>query len=81
MLSPRTGIKVQYIEAGSGGVVERIAKEASNPQADVLVTLPPFIQKAAAGGLLQKYVPTGADQIPADSKDKDGNTSLWRIIT
>ena len=36
-----TGIKVQYVEAGSGGVVERVAKEASNPQADVLVTLPP----------------------------------------
>ena len=43
-----TGITVQYIEAGSGGVVERVAKEKSNPQADVLVTLPPFIQRAAA---------------------------------
>jgi 2-aminoethylphosphonate transport system substrate-binding protein len=70
--SKATGIKVQYIEAGSGGVVERVAKEASNPQADVLVTLPPFIQKAAADGLLQKYVPAGADAIPADSKDRDG---------
>ena len=49
-----TGIKVQYVEAGSGGVVERVAKEASNPQADVLVTLPPFIQKASADGLLQQ---------------------------
>ncbi|TGS35478.1 2-aminoethylphosphonate ABC transporter substrate-binding protein, partial [bacterium M00.F.Ca.ET.180.01.1.1] len=34
-----TGITVQYIEGGSGGVVERVAKEKSNPQADVLVTL------------------------------------------
>src|SRR4051794_35265263 len=33
-----TGITVQYIEGGSGGVVERVAKEKSNPQADVLVT-------------------------------------------
>ena len=48
-----TGIKVQYIEGGSGVVVERIDKEKSNPQADVLVTLPPFIQKAAAAGDLQ----------------------------
>src|ERR1700693_6116050 len=60
-----TGIKVQYVEAGSGGVVERVAKEASNPQADVLATLPPFIQKAAADGLLQPYTPAGADQIAA----------------
>jgi 2-aminoethylphosphonate transport system substrate-binding protein len=58
-----TGVKVQYIEAGSGGVVERVAKEKSNPQADVLVTLPPFIQRAEAGGLLQPFKPAGADQI------------------
>src|SRR6185437_14228632 len=45
-----TGIKVQYIEAGSSGVADRIAKEKSNTQADVLVTLPPFMQRAAAGG-------------------------------
>ncbi|MDQ0473366.1 2-aminoethylphosphonate ABC transporter substrate-binding protein [Labrys wisconsinensis] len=67
-----TGITVQYIEAGSGGVVERIAKEKSNPQADVLVTLPPFIQRAAADGLLDAYAPAGADQIPAAEKDADG---------
>src|SRR5579871_2993081 len=32
-----TGIKVQYIEAGSSGVVDRLSKEKSNTQADVLV--------------------------------------------
>jgi len=67
-----TGITVQYVESGSGGVVERVAKEASNPQADVVVTLPPFIQKAAADGLLAAYTPAGADQIPAASKDANG---------
>jgi 2-aminoethylphosphonate transport system substrate-binding protein len=68
----QTGIKVQYVEAGSGGVVERVAKEATNPQADVLVTLPPFIMKAAADGLLQPYTPAGADQIDPAQKDKGG---------
>ncbi len=58
-----TGIKVQYIEAGSGGVVERVAKEKSNPQADVLVTLPPFVQRAAAEGLLAPFKPDAAPQI------------------
>ena len=58
-----TGIKVQYVEGGSGGVVERVAKEKSNPQADVLVTLPPFIQRAEATGLLQPFKPTAADAI------------------
>jgi 2-aminoethylphosphonate transport system substrate-binding protein len=58
-----TGVKVQYVEAGSGGVVERVAKEKSNPQADVLVTLPPFIQRAEGEGLLQPFKPEAASQI------------------
>jgi len=67
-----TGIKVQYVEGGSGVVVDRVAKEKSNPQADVLVTLPPFIQKAAADGSLQPYTPAGADHILASEKDPNG---------
>ena len=58
-----TGVKVQYVEGGSGGVVERVAKEKSNPQADVLVTLPPFVQRAEAEGLLQSFKPTAAAEI------------------
>src|ERR1700744_5248217 len=64
-----TGVKVQYVEGGSGGVVERVANEGTNPQADVLVTLPPFIQKAAPDGLLQPYTPAGADQVAPEQKD------------
>ena len=67
-----TGIKVQYIEGGSGVVVDRVEKEKSNPQADVLVTLPPFIQKAAADGDLQAYTPADAASIPAGSRDAKG---------
>ena len=48
-----TGINVNLVEAGSGEVVSRVEKEQSNPQADLLVTLPPFIQKAEKSGLLQ----------------------------
>ncbi|HLX29175.1 MAG TPA: 2-aminoethylphosphonate ABC transporter substrate-binding protein [Casimicrobiaceae bacterium] len=67
-----TGIKVQYIEAGSSGVADRIAKEKSNTQADVLVTLPPFMQRAAADGLLQAYTPKEADKIGTGDKDPKG---------
>ena len=66
-----TGIKVQYVEAGSGVVVQRIARERANPQADVLVTLPPFINAAASDGLLQRFVPSAAAHIPASLKDRD----------
>jgi len=67
-----TGIAVQYVEGGSGVVMQRVAKEKTNPQADVLVTLPPFIQKAKADGLLAPFTPAGAEQIAADSKDSAG---------
>src|SRR3954447_3555151 len=53
-----TGINVNLVEAGSGEVVSRVEKEQSNPQADLLVTLPPFIHKSDSSGLLQ---PSGAD--------------------
>ncbi|TCC18100.1 2-aminoethylphosphonate ABC transporter substrate-binding protein [Kribbella speibonae] len=59
----QTGIKVQTVEAGSGEVVSRLQKEKSNPQADVVVTLPPFIQKASQDGLLQKYDVPGSDHV------------------
>ncbi|MER5791713.1 2-aminoethylphosphonate ABC transporter substrate-binding protein [Streptomyces sp. NPDC001980] len=68
----QTGIKVKYVEGGSGEVVQRALREKSNPQADVLVTLPPFIQQADGKGLLQKYQPDGSAQVGAADKGADG---------
>ena len=67
-----TGVNVNLVEAGSGEVVSRVEKEQSNPQADLLVTLPPFIQKADQSGLLQ---PSGVDVsgIPAAQVGPDGH--------
>ncbi|AKM48589.1 2-aminoethylphosphonate ABC transporter substrate-binding protein [Edwardsiella anguillarum] len=59
-----TGITVRYVEGGGGVVVERLAKERTNPQADVLVTAPPFIQRAAAENLLAGFTSDAAEQIP-----------------
>ncbi|MCA1222064.1 2-aminoethylphosphonate ABC transporter substrate-binding protein [Streptomyces sp. 8L] len=73
----KTGIKVKYVEAGSGEVIQRALREKSNTQADVLVTLPPFIQQADAKGLLQKYTPAGADQVAAADKSPD---STWTSV-
>lgn len=70
----RTGIRVQYVEGGSGVVVNRIMAERSNPQADVLVTLPPFIQEAAGAGLLAPYAPPAKSDIPIDTRSK---RDLW----
>jgi 2-aminoethylphosphonate transport system substrate-binding protein len=67
-----TGITVDVVEAGSGEVVQRAAKEKANTQADVLVTLPPFIQQADQDGLLAKYAPEGSSHVSADNKAADG---------
>ncbi|MFN8071958.1 MAG: 2-aminoethylphosphonate ABC transporter substrate-binding protein [Mycobacterium sp.] len=76
----RTGVAVTLFEAGSGEVVsrvnsravwERLDGEKSVPPADLLVTIPPFIQKAAKAGVLQ---PAGVDVagLSAESRDPGG---------
>ncbi|NUL05317.1 2-aminoethylphosphonate ABC transporter substrate-binding protein [Streptomyces lunaelactis] len=67
-----TGIKVKYVEGGSGEMVQRAVREKSNTQADVIVTLPPFIQQADSKGLLQAYEPQGADKVNGADKSGDG---------
>ncbi|MCO1575062.1 2-aminoethylphosphonate ABC transporter substrate-binding protein [Crossiella sp. SN42] len=61
----KTGIGVNLVEEGSGGIVSRMERERSNPQADVVVTLPPFVQRAAQQNLLAQHVIPGSDQVPA----------------
>ncbi|QIY71283.1 2-aminoethylphosphonate ABC transporter substrate-binding protein [Streptomyces sp. RLB1-33] len=73
----QTGIKVKYVEGGSGEMVQRAVREKSNPQADVLVTLPPFIQQADGKGLLQKYTPKGSDQVAGGDKAAD---ATWTCV-
>lgn len=68
----KTGIKVKYVEGGSGEMVQRAVREKSNTQADVLVTLPPFIQQADDKGLLAAYEPAGSDRVEAADKASDG---------
>ncbi|MFI8106210.1 2-aminoethylphosphonate ABC transporter substrate-binding protein [Streptomyces sp. NPDC086023] len=68
----KTGIEVKYVEGGSGEMVQRAVREKTNTQADVIVTLPPFIQQADGKGLLQAYQPKGSDQVSGADKAADG---------
>ncbi|MFJ5949846.1 2-aminoethylphosphonate ABC transporter substrate-binding protein [Streptomyces noursei] len=68
----QTGIKVNYVESGSGAAVQRLARERTNTKADVLVTLPPFIQQADGKGLLDIYRPRGAERVAAADQDPNG---------
>ncbi|MEH6373548.1 2-aminoethylphosphonate ABC transporter substrate-binding protein [Streptomyces sp. KLMMK] len=73
----RTGIKVKYVEGGSGEMVQRLAREKSNTKADVVVTLPPFIQQADGKGLLEAYRPQGSEKVAENDKDLSGK---WTSI-
>ncbi|GAA1995858.1 2-aminoethylphosphonate ABC transporter substrate-binding protein [Catenulispora subtropica] len=72
-----TGIHVNYSEDGSGGVEAKVDSEKANPKADVIVTLPPFIQKAQASGLLQAYSPACVDKVDPSLVDKSGQ---WEAV-
>jgi 2-aminoethylphosphonate transport system substrate-binding protein len=69
----KTGISVQLVSAGSGEVVSRLEKEKANPQADLVVTLPPFVQRADEQNLLADSKVAGFDQVAAGQKDPAGH--------
>lgn len=66
------GAKVVMVTDGSGAVVNRLDVEKNSPKADVVVTMPPFVQKAQQEGLLQAYQSTAWNEIPASRKDANG---------
>src|SRR6266702_8927559 len=68
----KEGVKVNIVTAGSGEVVNRATVEKDSPKADVLVTLPPFIQQASQSGLLQPYQSVNYKNVPAIAKAPDG---------
>ena len=73
----QTGIAVDYVEAGSSEIVSRVEKERSNPQADVLITLPPFIQQAGKDGML---APLGVDTTAVAAADKAADGTWTALV-
>ena len=68
----KEGVKVNIVTAGSGEVVNRATVEKDSPKADVIVTLPPFIQQARQSGLLQPYQSVNYKNVPAIAKAPNG---------
>jgi 2-aminoethylphosphonate transport system substrate-binding protein len=71
------GVKVNIVTAGSGEVVNRATVEKDSPKADVLVTLPPFIQQASQTGLLEPYKSVNYKNVPAIAKAADGSWATF----
>jgi len=68
-----TGIRVVKVTGGSGAVVNRLEAQRNNTKADLVVTLPPFIQQARDKGLTQAYISTHDKAIPDSNKAKNGD--------
>ncbi|HEX6058269.1 MAG TPA: extracellular solute-binding protein [Gemmatimonadaceae bacterium] len=68
-------VDVQWVDLGSQDVLDRMRSERANPSADVWFGAPAEIfERAAAEGLLERYVPSWAGAVEADAV---GTDSLW----
>lgn len=73
--SSHPDVDVQWLDMGSQEIFDRIKTEKENPLCDLWYGAPSTIfMKAERSGLLEKYIPTWADKIPASSKSKN---SFW----
>jgi ABC-type thiamine transport system substrate-binding protein len=72
MFERQYNAKVNIVTDGSGAVVNRLQIEKDNPQADVVVTLPPFVQQAEQAGLLTPFTSQADSHIAASRKDNQG---------
>ncbi len=62
MFEADTGIKVQYVKAGSGDIIQRVKAEQANPQGDVIWSIGGE-QLEAMPELLASYTPKDWDKI------------------
>jgi 2-aminoethylphosphonate transport system substrate-binding protein len=68
----RTGISVHFVENHSRDTVDLLSKERAATLADVVITLPPFMQMAAEEGLLEAYKPAASKNLPSRDKHPAG---------
>lgn len=65
-------VDIQWLDMGSQEVFDRVSTEAKNPQADIWWGAPStMFMRAEKMGLLEKYKPTWADNVPSSAKSKN----------
>jgi 2-aminoethylphosphonate transport system substrate-binding protein len=70
-------VQVNLVILGSAAMAERLAAERAQPQADVIVALPPFVAGLDAAGLLRRVVVPADAQIDAVAQADDHS---WRAM-
>lgn len=66
-------VDIQWLDMGSQEVFDRVSMESKNPQADIWWGAPStMFMRAEKMGLLEKYDPTWANNVPTSAKSKNG---------
>ena len=66
-------VNVQWLDMGSQSILDRLRSEQANPQADVWFGAPSALfETAAAEGLLERFVPTWAGELPEYARAANG---------
>ncbi|HKU12632.1 MAG TPA: extracellular solute-binding protein [Sinomonas sp.] len=73
----KTGIAAPNDPKNSGQALAALQAEKGAPVADVAYAGIAFAGQLATADVLQKYVPSGSDRVPADLRDPSG---LWEAI-
>ncbi|AEE16731.1 ABC transporter substrate-binding protein [Treponema brennaborense] len=82
LFTERTGIRVTYLRAATGELVNRVIAERKSPQADVLLGGPSSLHIAAAEkGALSPYRSPVSASFPAYTKDPAGVWNGFCVLT
>lgn len=82
LFSQQTGIKVNYLRASTGELVNRVISEKNAPQADVLLGgATNYHIQAAKEGALESYASPIAADFPAYAKSADSTWTGFCVLT
>lgn len=82
LFTEQTGIKVNYLRATTGELVNRVISEKNDPQADVLLGGgSSYHIQAANAGALEAYTPAVAENFPSFAKSSDGTWTGFCVLS
>lgn len=82
LFTEKTGIKVEYLRATTGELVNRVISEKNDPMADVLLGgASSYHIQASKEGALEPYVSPVSKDFPAYAKSEDGTWTGFCVLT
>lgn len=82
LFTNKTGIKVNYLRATTGELVNRVIAEKDDPKADVLLGGgSSYHIQASKAGALDVYVPEIASSLPSYAKSSDGTWTGFCVLS